>query len=597
MGGTLHTDVGLTVSVSRGTDQLRVVNVAPSTVASALSPGSLLFPFSDSGFASLSASSSFRPFSLPPPPLLPSSASLSSSSFSSLASSSFSSSLSIPPFPLPPSPAFPSPLAPPSASFPASSSLSASAAVRPPPGFAPPTPSVSPPLPSSSFPSASADPLYSSSLPPVCVSFSAGQAAPVLSSSSSSSFSSSPLDLASMLGLSQDYQSLACWYFLLGVVRISVRISLLFILTFLLMRLVISPLAGSSVFFSAVRAVASSVPLPAVSSAAPLPSVARASSSRPPAPLLQVPPFSASSAVSAPPLPSRVSPLGRGLYALGSAPVLPPAPPGFPPHSAPSALLSVPPPAVPPSFVSPSRPPGVSVLSPPTSSLLPSAPFAWPVSSAPALGSSPVFSDASRLPSGPLPPLLHPGPVCDPPVLSAASALPPFCSAPLGSTAGPSGFASPSAGSTFGLAGSAPQPGPSSAFPPLSGASAALSAPPLSDFDYGPDDPFAPGFASGAAVPDPEAPAPPPLSDSERAEVRRMYQYLVDLFPQAAGSSQAPLPPRALFEEFFALPSSPHQPVFLTWFERVHSTLSEADARIVSLLASGRPESSLLPPR
>ena len=90
---------------------------------------------------------------------------------------------------------------------------------------------------------------------------------------------------------------------------------------------------------------------------------------------------------------------------------------------------------------------------------------------------------------------------------------------------------------------------------------------------------------------------PPPLSDSARAEVRRMYQYLVDLFPQAAGSSQAPPPPRALFEEFFAAPSSPHQPVFLAWFERVRSTLSEADSGIASLLASGRPESSLLPPR
>ena len=76
-----------------------------------------------------------------------------------------------------------------------------------------------------------------------------------------------------------------------------------------------------------------------------------------------------------------------------------------------------------------------------------------------------------------------------------------------------------------------------------------------------------------------------------------MYQYLVDLFPQAAGSLQAPPPPLALFEEFLAAPSSPHQPVFVTWFERVRSTLSEADSRIASLLASGRPESSLLPPR
>ena len=399
-----------------------------------------------------------------------------------------------------------------------------------------------------------------------------------------------------MLGLSQDYQSLARWYFLSG--GSDFRAYLFAFYPHLSSDASRDFSSGSSVFFSALWAVASSVPLPAVSSAAPpLPSVAGASCSQPPAPLLQAPPFSASSAVSAPlSLPSRVSPLGEGLYALGSAQVLLPAPPGFPPLSVPSALLSVPPPAVPSSSVSPSQPPGVSVLSPPASSLLPSAPFGWPVSSAPSVGSSPVFSDASRLPSGPLPPLLHPGPVSGPTVLSAASALPPFCSAPLGSSAGPSGFASSSAGSTFGLAVSAPQPGPSSAFPPQSGASAAPSAPPLSDFDYGPDDPFAPGFgdpdASGA-----EAPAPPPLSDSARAEVRRMYQYLVDIFPQAAGSSQAPPPPRALFEEFFAVPSSPHHPVFLTWFERVRSTLSDTDARIVSLLASGRPESSLLPPR
>ena len=334
-----------------------------------------------------------------------------------------------------------------------------------------------------------------------------------------------------MLGLSQDCQSLARWYFLSGGSDFHAYLSAFY------PRLSSDASrdfsSGSSVFFSALRAVASSVPLPAVSSAAPpLPSVAGASSSQPPAPLLQAPPFSAASAVSAPlSLPSRVSPLGEGLYTLGSAQVLHPAPPGFPPLSAPSALLSVPPLAVPSSSVSPSQSPGVSVLSPPASSLLPSVPLVWPVSSAPSVGSSPVFSEASALPSGPLPPLLHHGPVAGPPVLSAASALPPFCSSPLGSTAGPSGFASSSAGSTFGLAGSTPQPGPSSAFPPLSGASAAPSAPPLSDFDYGPDDPFAHGFgdpdASGAAAPDPEAPAPPSLSDSARAEVRRMYQWAI----------------------------------------------------------------------
>ena len=247
-----------------------------------------------------------------------------------------------------------------------------------------------------------------------------------------------------------------------------------------------------------------------------------------------------------------MSQLGGGLYALGSAQVLPQAPPGVPSLSTSSALLSVPPPAVPYSSLPPSRPPGVSVLYPPASSLLPSASLAWPVSSAPALGSPPLVSVAPRLAAEPLP---------GAPVFSATSALPPFCSAPLGSAAGLSGFASASAGSTFGFADSAPQPGPAPAYPPLSGPSAPPSAPPLSDFDYGLDDAFASGFgdpdSSGAVAPDPEAPVP------SSAEVRRMYQYLVDLFPQSAGSSPAPLPPRAFFEEFFAA-LSPHQPAFLS---------------------------------
>ena len=77
--------------------------------------------------------------------------------------------------------------------------------------------------------------------------------------------------------------------------------------------------------------------------------------------------------------------------------------------------------------------------------------------------------------------------------------------------------------------------------PPQSGASVGPSAPPLSTFAYPPDDPFAPGFADpeapGPVVLDPEAPLPPLVQDSNGAEVRRMYQHLVDLFPQAAGSS------------------------------------------------------------
>ena len=188
--------------------------------------------------------------------------------------------------------------------------------------------------------------------------------------------------------------------------------------------------------------------------------------------------------------------------------------------------------------------------------LLPSAPFAWPVSSTHALGSYPVvrgFLGCLRVLT-----LLccTLSPVADPPVLYAASALPPFCSALLGSAAGPSGFACSSTGSTFGPGGSTPQPGPSSAFPPLSGASATPSARPLSEFAYGPDVPLLLDLFI-LMLPGAAAPVPPPLSASAHADVRRMYQYLLDLLPQAEGSSQSPLPPRTLFVEFFATPSSP----------------------------------------
>ena len=123
-GRSLRSGLSLTLSVSRCTDHLWVVNIAPSAVVSvamALSLGSLLFPFSDSGFASFSAASSTRPLSLPPP--------LSSSS---PASASLLSSLP------PPTPAFPSPFAPPP--FSSRSSFSASASLPPPPSGFPPLP-------------------------------------------------------------------------------------------------------------------------------------------------------------------------------------------------------------------------------------------------------------------------------------------------------------------------------------------------------------------------------------------------------------------------------------------------------------------------
>ena len=335
--------------------------------------------------------------------------------------------------------------------------------------------------------------------------------------------------------------------------------------------------SGSSVFFSALRPIASSAPLPPTS--LPLPALPPTVSSaalafpQPPAPPPPAPSFPPPSAV--PQAPScwvrhLGSPLLLLVFLLYLLLLLPCS----------LCLLLLP-------LLAPAAP----SLAPPSSSSGPS------VSSATAagLGAAPAVSARAPLVLDPPPPLFRPFAVPELASVSLASASAPLSAALFGSAAGPSGFASASDPSGFASA-----PGPSSTVPPRSGAYAIPSAPPPSAFAYPTDDPFAPGFAdqeaSAAAVPDPEAPLPPLVQESICAEVRRMYQYLVDLFPQAAGSSQAPPPPHALFEEFFAPPSSPHLPLYLSWFERVRSALYEADFRITALLASGRSEALLLPP-
>ena len=146
-------------------------------------------------------------------------------------------------------------------------------------------------------------------------------------------------------------------------------------------------------------------------------------------------------------------------------------------------------------------------------------------------------------------------------------------------SAGPSGVLSSSSVP-------APPPGvPHHPLPPLAAS--------FSSFAPGPS--FAPP-QHGPEVPEP--PLAPPVPDSVRAEIRRMYVYIVDLFPQAAGSPAAPPPPWVLFEDFFvASPASTHLPVFLDWFARMRSSLSDADTRLASLLSTGRPASSILPQR
>ena len=340
--------------------------------------------------------------------------------------------------------------------------------------------------------------------------------------------------------------------------------------------------SGSSLFLSTLRSIASSFPLPS----APLPPPGLAPPVSSVAPALPQPP--------APPLSLSLfllplvfllllfllSPaLGWGASAVHSTVGVSSAPLGFP-SAPPFSSFSVPPPAL------PSQPPAPPFFAPPSSV---SSWGTWGLRA-----SAPVVPvDAPVAPDPPCP-LFRPFSVSETASVSLASASAPVGSALLGSASAASGFASAASGF-------ASTPGPSSGLPPRFAAPPSASAPPPSAFAFASDDPFAPGFAvpeaPDSAAPDPEAPPPPLVPDFVRAEIHRMYQYLVDLFPQAARSPQALPPPHAVFEDFFSPALSPHQPIYLSWFERVRSALSEADARVASLLASGRSESSLLPPR
>ena len=214
---------------------------------------------------------------------------------------------------------------------------------------------------------------------------------------------------------------------------------------------------------------------------------------------------------------------------------------------------------LPPSLPRAGGPLGFGAVADPGPSAVPQ--YAPPVSSlfrpfdAPSAGPSGVFSSSSTsLPLHGSSPVFAPAP---------PSGVPPPPMAPLGSS-----FSSAAPGPSF----APPQPGP--------------EVPDDASFD--------PAFADPSAL-GPEPPLTPSVPDSVHVEIRHMYAYIVDLFPQAAGSPAAP--PRALFEDFFVASASTHLPVFLDWFARVRTSLSEADARLASLLASGRPDSSLLPQR
>ena len=191
----------------------------------------------------------------------------------------------------------------------------------------------------------------------------------------------------------------------------------------------------------------------------------------------------------------------------------------------------------------------------------------------------------------------------------AVSAAPVSLSAPLPPSSYPPSLfrpfsADPGPSATVPSVSFAPSLSSTRAAPVLAPSSSALSAPdslsfgvPASSLPFVAPDELPLGAAADALPSDVDPAFPAAVPESVCSEFCRMLSFLVDLFPQAAGSLSAPPPPRALFEDFFgsAAPHSP--PIFLSWFERVRMALAEADSCLASFLSYGRSDFSFLPPR
>ena len=129
---------------------------------------------------------------------------------------------------------------------------------------------------------------------------------------------------------------------------------------------------------------------------------------------------------------------------------------------------------------------------------------------------------------------------------------------------------------------SAPLPSALSSTPSFSSSAVVYPGPSSAPAHFAPT----PSFAPPEELPDDVAPdalprylglaVPAAVPDSARFEFRRMLSFIVDLSPQAAGSPSAP--PRPLFEDFFGSSTPPSSPVFLNWFKRVRTALSDADS-------------------
>ena len=213
-----------------------------------------------------------------------------------------------------------------------------------------------------------------------------------------------------------------------------------------------------------------------------------------------------------------------------------------------ASSTSIPPPSSSSAPSTSARPPVVFPPLPPALALAPS---------------TPSFAPFLRSPALTVPALIRP-------VVSAPSLVPAFSALrfPLASTPA----SAPGLGAFPGV----------SAAPavPVAQAAPVAPAPPSAPFAFGLSEDF-PDDVPPDTLPCDQEPAVP---DFVRSEFRRMLAFIVDLFPQAVGSPAVPPPPRALFEDFFGSSSLPSSPVFLNWFELVHTALPDADTHMSSFM-------------
>ena len=76
--------------------------------------------------------------------------------------------------------------------------------------------------------------------------------------------------------------------------------------------------------------------------------------------------------------------------------------------------------------------------------------------------------------------------------------------------------------------------------------------------------------------------------DSSRSEYLLIIDCICGLFPQAVGIPPVDPPPWSLFESFFAEALEAQTPLAFNWFERVRTSLIDADSRMATWLATGR---------